>query len=61
MSAFVEEILEDLHGSNYGNSNGLSCAMIGLHYELENRKIENEKLLKDINELKTTLLSCLSI
>ncbi|KAL7161004.1 hypothetical protein ACSBR2_041619 [Camellia fascicularis] len=50
MSAFVEEILEDLHGSNYG-----------LHFELENGKIENEKLLKDINELKTTLLSCLSI
>ncbi|XP_057480748.1 uncharacterized protein LOC130767767 [Actinidia eriantha] len=50
MLAFVEEILEDLRGSNSA-----------LHVELENGKIENEKLLKDIDELKTTLLSTISI
>ncbi|KAL6994890.1 hypothetical protein U1Q18_005028 [Sarracenia purpurea var. burkii] len=50
MVAFLEEIVEDLHGSNSA-----------LQVELENGKVENEKLLKDIDELKTTLLSTLSI
>ncbi|KAG5536234.1 hypothetical protein RHGRI_023874 [Rhododendron griersonianum] len=50
MLAFMEEILEDLHGSNSD-----------LQVELENRKIENENLLKDIDELKATILSIISI
>ncbi|XAR63891.1 hypothetical protein NMG60_11024034 [Bertholletia excelsa] len=49
VSAFVEEILEDLNTSNSA-----------LHVELENGKIENKKLLKNIDELKTTLLSAIS-
>lgn len=32
-----------------------------LQVELETRKIENENLLKDINELKATILSIISI
>ncbi|WJX49675.1 hypothetical protein P8452_36078 [Trifolium repens] len=46
--AFVEEILEDLH-----NSNSV------LEAEIKSKKWENEILLKDINELKTTLFSAI--
>ncbi|KAE9593490.1 hypothetical protein Lalb_Chr19g0140261 [Lupinus albus] len=46
--AFVEEILEDLHSSNSA-----------LEVEIQRRNWENEKLLKDINDLKTTLLSAM--
>ncbi|CAK9147795.1 unnamed protein product [Ilex paraguariensis] len=49
MVAFVEEILEDLHSSNSA-----------LDVEVQSKKLENEKLLKEIDELKTTLLSALS-
>ncbi|KAK7263899.1 hypothetical protein RJT34_31498 [Clitoria ternatea] len=44
--AFVEEILEDLHSSNSASE-----------VEIQMMQWENEKLLKDINGLKTTLLS----
>ncbi|RYR69435.1 hypothetical protein Ahy_A03g015984 [Arachis hypogaea] len=46
--AFVEEILEDLHSSNSA-----------LEVEIQRRNWENEKLLKDINDLKNTLLSAI--
>ncbi|ESW03418.1 hypothetical protein PHAVU_011G012300 [Phaseolus vulgaris] len=46
--AFVEEILEDLHSSNSA-----------LQVQLQRSTWENEKLLKDINDLKTTLLSAI--
>ncbi|GAU28563.1 hypothetical protein TSUD_269030 [Trifolium subterraneum] len=46
--AFVEEILEDLHNSNSA-----------LEVEIQSKKWENEILLKDINELKTTLFSAI--
>ncbi|KAA8542678.1 hypothetical protein F0562_023823 [Nyssa sinensis] len=49
MLVFVEEIIEDLHSSNFA-----------LLVEIQNGKFENEKLLKDINVLKTTLLSAIS-
>lgn len=32
-----------------------------LHLEIQSGKLENEKLLKDINELKATLLSTISM
>lgn len=44
--AFVEEILEDLHNSNSA-----------LEAEIQSKNWENERLLKDINELKTTMFS----
>ncbi|XVE58719.1 hypothetical protein DITRI_Ditri04bG0191500 [Diplodiscus trichospermus] len=46
MSAFVEEILEDLHTSN-----------ADLHVEIQNGNQENEKLMKDIEDLKRAILS----
>ncbi|XP_060965791.1 uncharacterized protein LOC115719704 isoform X2 [Cannabis sativa] len=46
MQAFVEEILEDLHNCN--------CA---LQVEIEKGSQENQKLVKEIDNLKTTLLS----
>ncbi|KAM7279453.1 hypothetical protein ACFE04_006587 [Oxalis oulophora] len=46
MLAFVEEILVDLHDSNSA-----------LDAEIQNANLENEKLLKDIDDLKTTLHS----
>uniref|UniRef100_A0A5B7BYS1 Uncharacterized protein n=1 Tax=Davidia involucrata TaxID=16924 RepID=A0A5B7BYS1_DAVIN len=50
MLAFVEEIIEDLYSSNSA-----------LHVEIQSGNFENEKLLKDIDELKITLLSTISI
>ncbi|KAK9278151.1 hypothetical protein L1049_027710 [Liquidambar formosana] len=50
MFAFVEEILEDLHSSNSD-----------LRVEIEGGTWENEKLLDDIDDLKTTLLSTISV
>ncbi|XP_058752237.1 uncharacterized protein LOC131625389 [Vicia villosa] len=44
--AFVEEILEDLHSSN----SALEC-------DIQSKKWENERLLKDIDELKAILHS----
>ncbi|KAI5660163.1 hypothetical protein M9H77_28956 [Catharanthus roseus] len=49
MTAFVEEVLEDLQGS-----------ITALEIEIHSRKSENEKLLKDIDELKATLLLAIS-
>ncbi|XVF50642.1 hypothetical protein PTKIN_Ptkin04bG0118400 [Pterospermum kingtungense] len=46
MLAFVEEILDDLYTSN-----------TALHVEIQNGNQENEKLMKDIEDLKRTLLS----
>ncbi|OAY59416.2 uncharacterized protein LOC110623393 isoform X1 [Manihot esculenta] len=46
MLAFVEEVLLDLQDSNSA-----------LHVEIQNINHENEKLLKDIDDLKTMLLS----
>lgn len=46
MLAFVEEILEDLHRSNSA-----------LQVEIQTGNQENEKLLKDIDDLKKLLLS----
>ncbi|RDX77906.1 hypothetical protein CR513_41892, partial [Mucuna pruriens] len=46
--AFMEEILEDLHSSNSA-----------LEVLIQRRNWENENLLKDINDLKTTLLSAI--
>ncbi|KAF4379727.1 hypothetical protein F8388_023744 [Cannabis sativa] len=46
MQAFVEEILEDLHNCN--------CV---LQAEIEKGNQENQKLVKEIDNLKTTLLS----
>ncbi|KAJ4832667.1 hypothetical protein Tsubulata_047353 [Turnera subulata] len=46
MVAFIEEVLQDLHESNSA-----------LDVEIRNGNHENEKLLKDIDDLKTTLLS----
>ncbi|XP_065864498.1 uncharacterized protein [Euphorbia lathyris] len=46
MLAFVEEVLQDLQESN-----------TALHIEIQNRNSENEKLLKDIDNMKTTLNS----
>ncbi|KAJ9174077.1 hypothetical protein P3X46_017147 [Hevea brasiliensis] len=46
MLAFVEEVLQDLQDSNSA-----------LHVEIQNMNLENEKLLRDIDELKTMLLS----
>ncbi|PON86495.1 CAP-gly domain linker [Trema orientale] len=50
MQAFVEEILEDLHSCN--------CA---LQVEIEKGNQENKKLLQDIDNLKTMLLSTIII
>ncbi|KAL2478822.1 hypothetical protein Fot_47836 [Forsythia ovata] len=50
MSAFVEEIVEDIQDS-----------ISALQVEMQSGNIENEKLLKDIAELKTTLLSTISL
>ncbi|XP_059643401.1 uncharacterized protein LOC132285248 [Cornus florida] len=50
MKAFVEEILEDLRSSNSA-----------LHVEIQYGNLENQKLIEDINELKSTLLSAISI
>ncbi|XP_062160155.1 uncharacterized protein LOC133867413 isoform X2 [Alnus glutinosa] len=46
MSAFVEEILEDLHNSN-----------AALQVEIQTGNEENEKLVKDIDDLRTALFS----
>ncbi|XP_021292429.1 uncharacterized protein LOC110422740 isoform X2 [Herrania umbratica] len=46
MSAFVEEILEELYTSN-----------AALHVEIQNGNQENEKLMKDIEDLK--IIYCL--
>ncbi|WCJ21997.1 hypothetical protein M5689_004106 [Euphorbia peplus] len=46
MVAFVEEVLQDLQDSN-----------TALHAEVQNRISENEKLLKDIDNMKTILSS----
>ncbi|KAJ7956594.1 CAP-gly domain linker [Quillaja saponaria] len=46
--AFVQEILEDLHRSN----SALEC-------HIQRAKWEKEILLKDINDLKTTLISAI--
>ncbi|XP_044477518.1 uncharacterized protein LOC123204784 isoform X2 [Mangifera indica] len=45
MLVFEEEILEDLHKSNSA-----------VHFEIQNDKQENEILLKDIENLRSTLL-----
>ncbi|XP_002511972.2 uncharacterized protein LOC8286738 [Ricinus communis] len=45
MLAFVDEVLQDLQDSNSA-----------LHVEVQNRNYENEKLLKDIDDLKTMLV-----
>ncbi|KAK3017791.1 hypothetical protein RJ639_003421 [Escallonia herrerae] len=50
VSAFVEEILEELNSFNSA-----------LHVEIQCRNLENDKVLKDINELKSTLVSTLSM
>lgn len=49
MKAFVDEVLEDLQG-----------CITALDVEVHCRKSENVKLLKDIDELKATLLSAMS-
>ncbi|KAB1212662.1 hypothetical protein CJ030_MR5G009704 [Morella rubra] len=46
MVAFVDEVLEDLQNANSA-----------LQVEIQNRQQENEKVLKDIEDMKTTLLS----
>ncbi|RHN59952.1 hypothetical protein MtrunA17_Chr4g0019771 [Medicago truncatula] len=46
--AFVEEILEDLHNSNSE-----------LEAEIQSKNWENERLLNDINELKSTMFSAI--
>ncbi|KAF8389796.1 hypothetical protein HHK36_024315 [Tetracentron sinense] len=46
MSAFVEEILEELHSSNSA-----------LHVDIQSGNLENEKLLEDIDDLKISILS----
>ncbi|XWS48322.1 hypothetical protein CRYUN_Cryun13aG0065800 [Craigia yunnanensis] len=46
MSAFVEEILEDLYTSN-----------AALHVEIQNGNQKNEELMNDIEDLKRTVLS----
>ncbi|XP_054813787.1 uncharacterized protein LOC129314379 isoform X3 [Prosopis cineraria] len=46
--AFVEEILEDLNNSNSA-----------FEVEIQRRNWENQRLLKDINDLKNTLLSAI--
>ncbi|KAJ4959923.1 hypothetical protein NE237_019833 [Protea cynaroides] len=46
MSAFVEEILGELHGSNSALNVDVQCG-----------NLEYKKLLEDINELKTSLLA----
>ncbi|KAG9137134.1 hypothetical protein Leryth_011963 [Lithospermum erythrorhizon] len=48
-SAFVEEILEDLRKSNFA-----------LEVEIRSGGMENENLMKDIDELKATLFAMLS-
>ncbi|XP_031287602.1 uncharacterized protein LOC116146327 [Pistacia vera] len=60
MLAFEEEIVEDLHKSNFGffaksvfNPILLSAA---LHFEIQKDKQENEKLLKDIGNLRSVLV-----
>ncbi|KAL5544719.1 hypothetical protein UlMin_008503 [Ulmus minor] len=50
MQAFAEEILEDLHSCN--------CSLQAV---IEDGNRENNKLLKDIDEMKTTLLSTIII
>ncbi|KAL3512285.1 hypothetical protein ACH5RR_025002 [Cinchona calisaya] len=50
MLAFVEDVLEDLEGS-----------ISALQVEIQSRNFENERLLEDIDELKATLLSAISI
>nr|XP_043618405.1 uncharacterized protein LOC122590132 isoform X2 [Erigeron canadensis] len=49
MSDFIEEILEGINANN-------SALVI----EIERGNSENDKLVKDINELKTTLLAAMS-
>ncbi|KAJ9567537.1 hypothetical protein OSB04_003503 [Centaurea solstitialis] len=49
MSEFIEEILEDIDAQN--------SALI---VEIESGNLENDKLVKDINELKTALLAVIS-
>ncbi|KAF9618259.1 hypothetical protein IFM89_000894 [Coptis chinensis] len=46
MSAFVEEILEELHTCNSA-----------LHAEIRRENLENKKLLEDIEDLKTSLIA----
>ncbi|GMI76556.1 hypothetical protein like AT1G61415 [Hibiscus trionum] len=46
MSAFVEEVLEDLYASN-----------AALRVEMQNGSQENEKLLRDIEDLERTIIS----
>ncbi|XP_038993412.1 uncharacterized protein LOC120117174 [Hibiscus syriacus] len=46
MSAFVEEVLEDLYTSN-----------AVLHVEIQNGNQENQKLMRDIEDLERTILS----
>ncbi|XP_027125233.1 uncharacterized protein [Coffea arabica] len=49
MMAFMEDIVEDLQGS-----------ISALQVEIQARNFENDKMLKDIEELKATLLSAIS-
>ncbi|KAL5722255.1 hypothetical protein ACHQM5_005796 [Ranunculus cassubicifolius] len=49
MSAFVEEILEEIRTSNSA-----------LHVEIRRGNMENAKLLEDIDELKTSLIATYS-
>ncbi|KAF5177748.1 hypothetical protein FRX31_032664, partial [Thalictrum thalictroides] len=46
MSAFVEEIVEELRTSNSA-----------LHVEIRRGNMENEKLMKDIRDLKISLIA----
>ncbi|XP_063945392.1 uncharacterized protein LOC108213455 isoform X2 [Daucus carota subsp. sativus] len=50
VSAFVEELLEDLRNTNSA-----------LHFEIQSGNVEYEKLLRDIDEQKATLLSVISM
>ncbi|PWA71671.1 hypothetical protein CTI12_AA241960 [Artemisia annua] len=50
LSDFVEEIVEDINASNSA-----------LAIEIESGNAENNKLVKEINELKTTLLAAMSL
>ncbi|XP_050236227.1 uncharacterized protein LOC126686225 [Mercurialis annua] len=46
MLAFVDDVLQDLQASNYA-----------LHVEIQNMNHENEKLLKEIDDLKAAFVS----
>ncbi|KAK1387985.1 CAP-gly domain linker [Heracleum sosnowskyi] len=50
VSAFVEDLLENLR-----------CTNSALHFEIQSGNLVNQKLLKDIDELKATLLSVISM